>query len=391
MRNLRMFSAVFLVAACAGEANQPVDAPQEFPGIQALESSVPKWERDQGWRIAEAPLLDLANSGTGPSHEFERVSDALRLEDGRIVVADDGWREVRLFSPSGDYIRSMGNPGEGPGEFRRIRSISRWRGDSLVAFDQMLGRATIFSESGGVRTILLGSSSRRPVYVHGLGESGLIGLFSDPGLRPTDPGAYRRPYFVLQLDAEGVVVDTLAEIGGREEYLASGVSGPLVIGKDGQLAARGFDVVFGGSGTLAFERYRDGVGQVQEVRALGSDLALSDEEIEQVRRLLIRPHDPPDIRRFVETMPIPSSRPAFSKLLIDAEGCVWAASYRIPSEPEEGARPWEVFDAEGAWLGQVMVPDGFSPLDIGGKSILGVWRDSLDVQHVQIRALTRTR
>jgi hypothetical protein len=388
MRYWPMIPLAPLLAACVGEANQPNDTLFDPTGAQVVESSAPRWSEGQGWIVDDSDLLDLTDSGTGPAHEFERVTDAIRLDDGRIVVADDGWREIRSFSQSGELISSVGRAGEGPGEFQRIQTISKWRGDSIVVFDQRLERATVLSESGGVRTILLANLPHRPEYLCALGDSGLIGLFSSPAFQPAEPGAYRVPYLVIRLNAEGVFVDTLGLIEGREGYWAPEISGPLLIGKTGHLAARGGDAVFGDADSLEYERYRECSGSTQKVTVPSFDLTLSDQEVEDVRQRFLRPQDPPDVRRAVEAMPLPSSRPAYSKLLIDDEGCVWAASYRVPGEPD-GPRDWEVFDSAGTWLGHVRIPDRFSPLDIGGDFILGVWLDALDVQHVQIRSLLR--
>lgn len=374
--------------ACVGEANQPSDRLPDPTRAEVLESFAPRWSEGEGWMVDDSALLDLTESGTGPAHEFERVTDAIRLGDGRIVVADDGWREIRFFSPAGDFISSIGRAGEGPGEFQRIQTVSRWRGDSIVVFDQRLDRATVLSEGGGVRTILLANLPHRPEYLRALGDSGLVGLFSSPAFQPAEPGAYRVPYFVLRLDAEGVVLDTLGQIGGREGYWAPGISGPLLIGRNGHLAVRGGDAVFGDADSLEYERYRQGIASTQKVRVPTFDLTLSDQEVEDVRQRFLRPQDPPDVRRAVEAMPLPSSRPAYSKLLIDDEGCVWTASYRIPGQPE-GPMDWLTFDSAGTWLGRVRMPDRFSPLDIGGDFVLGVWQDPLDVQHVQIRSLGR--
>jgi hypothetical protein len=389
MRHWRTIPIAILVAACVGEENQSNDPLSDITESQVVESSAPRWSEGEGWMVVDSAVLDLADSGNAPAYEFERVTDALWLDDGRIVVADDGWREVRFFSPSGEFIASVGRAGEGPGEFQRIQTISPWRGDSIVVFDQRLDRATVLSENGGVRTIPLADLSHRPEYLRALGASGLIGLFSSPAFQPAEPGAYRVPYLVIRLDEQGVVLDTLGQIGGREGYWAQGISGPLLIGKDGHLAARGGDAVFGDADSLQYERYREGIGSTQRVRVPTFDLTLSAQEVEDVRQRFLRPQDPPDVRRAVEAMPFPSSRPAFSKLLIDDEGCLWAASYRIPGEPE-GPRDWQVFDSVGTWLGRVSVPARFSPLDIGSDFILGVWLDPLDVHHVQIRPLVRT-
>ena len=46
-----------------------------------------------------------------------------------------------------------------------------------------------------------------------------------------------------------------------------------------------------------------------------------------------------------------------------------------------GAKDWDVFDAEGRFLGVVTMPPRFSPRSIVGDKIYGVFRDDLDVQY----------
>jgi hypothetical protein len=185
-----MLSPALLLTACLAEANQPGDTLPDSTEARVVPSTALEWIEGHGWSIAESALLDLANSGTGPPGEFERVTDGIWLVNGRIVVADDGWREVRFSSPSGDLISSVGRPGEGPGEFRRIQTISPWREDSILVFGQRLDKAAVLSEIGGVRTIVLANLPHRPEYLRPLGDSGLIGLFSSPAFQPPEPGAY---------------------------------------------------------------------------------------------------------------------------------------------------------------------------------------------------------
>jgi hypothetical protein len=52
-------------------------------------------------------------------------------------------------------------------------------------------------------------------------------------------------------------------------------------------------------------------------------------------------------------------------------------------------RKWEVFDPAGAWLGTLSTPARFSVLEIGRDYVLGVRRDDLDVEHVQVLRLRR--
>ncbi|MDE2803663.1 MAG: hypothetical protein OXN18_00805 [Gemmatimonadota bacterium] len=57
----------------------------------------------------------------------------------------------------------------------------------------------------------------------------------------------------------------------------------------------------------------------------------------------------------------------------------------------EADRPqeWLVLDVDGIWLGTIEVPDRFSVTDITMETVLGVWSDEFDVEHPQVRRLTR--
>ena len=48
-----------------------------------------------------------------------------------------------------------------------------------------------------------------------------------------------------------------------------------------------------------------------------------------------------------------------------------------------------MLEADGTWLGTVGIPDGFTVSDITMGSVLGVWRDELNVEHPQVLRLTR--
>ena len=50
---------------------------------------------------------------------------------------------------------------------------------------------------------------------------------------------------------------------------------------------------------------------------------------------------------------------------------------------------FEVFDAEGVWLGAVQMPPRFTPTQISSEYAIGKWKDPDDVQHVRVYRLTR--
>ncbi len=63
-----------------------------------------------------------------PAYLFDDVEALAQDAEGRVYVADSGYRTVRVFEHRGSHLYSIGGPGEGPGEFR----ISRLCG---LAFD----------------------------------------------------------------------------------------------------------------------------------------------------------------------------------------------------------------------------------------------------------------
>jgi hypothetical protein len=84
-----------------------------------------------------------------PQHadEFGRVTGVVAGADGALYVADALAREVRVFSAEGAAVRSIGRPGDGPGEFASIQSLGML-GDTLAVLDPFNGRISLFSTDG---------------------------------------------------------------------------------------------------------------------------------------------------------------------------------------------------------------------------------------------------
>jgi hypothetical protein len=66
---------------------------------------------------------------------FGRISEVEVGPDGNVYVLDRGEAGVRVFTPEGEPLRSIGRRGEGPGEFRITPRIVEWRDDALLAWD----------------------------------------------------------------------------------------------------------------------------------------------------------------------------------------------------------------------------------------------------------------
>lgn len=103
-------------------------------------------------RPVPRPILSIGETGE-PESEFTQIGFALRTPSGSIAIVDFGATGIRLFGPDGKFQRNLGRNGAGPGEFRRIGKLFLV-GDTLVAYDAVLRRITIYLVDGRlVRTM----------------------------------------------------------------------------------------------------------------------------------------------------------------------------------------------------------------------------------------------
>ena len=137
----------------------------------------------ESWRLSETPLLEIGVREGEEPYQLHRARGSVRLEDGRIVVANSGSQELRFFGPDGRYLSAVGGSGEGPGEFRFPTRIRKSSGDSLQVWDQNLMRVSFFDSRGAFQ----GSHQLEPTReVFFPGDEWLHGHFwIDSPLRPS--------------------------------------------------------------------------------------------------------------------------------------------------------------------------------------------------------------
>jgi hypothetical protein len=87
-------------------------------------------------------------------------------------------------------------------------------------------------------------------------------------------------------------------------------------------------------------------------------------------------------------LPIPEFLPAIAGMQSDSDANLWLLAFPDPLDRNEAA-VWRVFGPDGRLLTHVSLPERFTPLQIGADFVLGVWRDELDVEYVQLLCLLK--
>ncbi len=337
-----------LAVACGGEGMPADFTAVDSAGVTIAVSARPAWSIDpaKAWRIAPAPVLDLTTSGTGPEHEFFRVTDATRLDDGRIVVANSGTSELRMFSAEGLPVATVGREGDGPGEYKQIMSVDRIGDDSLIVHSWPTRVSVLDPDLGFVRSFALRSYA---LGVHPLEQGFLLATLIFPSLLEYEgvERVIRAPAPLVRMTMAGQVVDTVATASGGEELMTEHSSARVLFGKEISVAVGAGSIVTGDAERMEFAVLSpDGVPTLI-VRVPEYPLSLSSDEVEAEKAGLLGPN--PSVQRLdgVRKMPIPDTKPAYTALVVDAEGYFWAGAFHGFAARGQQPRSWEIFDRSG--------------------------------------------
>ncbi len=387
-------------AACQGGGDDPAGLHSEVrdsAGIRIVENAAPPEGSRLGWTIGPEPTVSIGVlDGEGP-YMLYRAYDATMLSDGRIVVANTGTQELRVFDRSGTHVATWAGAGQGPGEFTDLSQIEPWPGDSILAWygpqlgfsvfgpDGNHGRNFVFVDQGRV-------SPMQRFWPAAAGRDGSILARHMPEAADTMVVQLRgrdgevvgsfgtHPGYEWHLLAEGDRSILIRKSLGREPVAA--LWGDLVvIGHTGRYELK----AFAGDGTLARIVRRDHALRVPTAAEVS---AYVDTEMDRNR--WATGSEAVTLRRRFEAVPVADHLPAFTSIMTDALGHLWVEEYESPADPRP-VRLWTVFDPDGRVLGLVETPKGLTIDEVGEDYILGGALSDLDVEMVQVWPLVRSR
>ncbi len=381
-----------MLSACGNSEHRDVVVRRDGAGVEIVESHEALWTDGDEWNVFAEPLLDLAVAGSGPEHEFFRVRNAIRLTDGRVVVANSGTNEVRFYDADGHFLRSTGRTGQGPGEFERLTSVRGYRADSLIAFDYWGRRVSVMDATGEivrVTSLTMPAGSFRDL--HALPGGAFLLHANTLAVMEEARGRIRIPAPLLKLNADGIVEDTVAVVPGFETYVfeSGDVAPPFY--HQAWVTAHDSRIYVGDGNSFEISVF-DLAGDVRSVIRLPRyDQTVPASIRDSIRVAMLQQELPPEIRPTFEAMAssIPERRPAYSGITVDPLGFVWVHGY-VTSSGAPGPRHCEIFDSTGVWLGTVSLPDNFNLYQVGEDYVVGGYRDELGVETIRVLGLDRS-
>lgn len=177
--------AAFLIAGCgdAGGIEGWAGSIDTLPsGVVVVSNpATPLWSHSEQWRIDE--ILRLGElDGTGPA-VFGRIGQIEVDSEGRLYIFDAQANELRVFDGEGQYVRTIGRSGAGPGEFQNVIGMKFAPDEDLWLVDATNARYTVLR---GDETL---DSFRRPVVMYQLpwlGGFDESGVFHDQATESVD-------------------------------------------------------------------------------------------------------------------------------------------------------------------------------------------------------------
>jgi hypothetical protein len=297
---------------------------------------------------------------------------------GRVWVVDGQAAELRLYSPEGRYLQTIGRRGEGPGEFLEP-DILRIRDDgSLLVRDQRNARFSILGPGGehlGGWPIQGGFSTSTPFHLMDGGE------VLNPTLRNLGADITEWRMGLVRYQPNGQVRDTLdlptrgykpPTLIARSEQGASSTSIPFTP-QEIWTVARDGSFIFGLSSEYRVERHAPDGPVLAVEREAPLPPVLPHEARNERERITRNFRDRfPDWRW--QGPDVPDVKPAFRNLLPGRDGTIWVLRHTRareeddpdwdPDRPDQGlptrwVEPmvFDVFDEEGRYLGPVRVDE----------------------------------
>lgn len=323
------------VAGCRGGADAgPATLVRDSTGIEIVESLRPLWAPDERWSVAPEPTLEIGLAEGPDEYLLDVVGEALRLTNGRIAVSNRRTREIRFFSPEGEYLGSAGRQGDGPGEFNGLMGIWKGRGDSLLALDGRNFRVSVFDDQGALGRIVTFPTSS-PLGLpspFGLASSGAFFVTSGSGggIRYGQEGLITGgTIYLSRFSPDGELLNEIVGLPASPHwgYLAGGrftanyppfSVGWMVYGWDPER-------LYAGTGDLPEIQVRKPDGALERIlRWSAEPRPVTDVVRSQYREYLLGAFEDQDQRRYwdgwLAEVPFPEQLPAYQTLLTDTEG-----------------------------------------------------------------------
>lgn len=400
MHRARHAAIVLLCAGCGASDRIETAGPSrtDSAGVQIVRNADEPLRRGE---LVQPARRVFGSEEDGPEL-FGGVGSARLHPDGSLWIADSQGQEIRVFDlGSRAHLFTIGGRGDGPGEFRRSGFLGFDGEGSAYVYDHEHRRLSVFSGSGEFQRshLLPASLGISPLPLHVTRTGTLLGQIPQVmERRPADGSILRDTVRIRTMPVDGTAPTLVSKTLGALWYFRDGrqVTVPFA---SGSRPGFGDDQVYviDGAGEASYSVYGP-AGIERRVEIDRPPLRIDDRSVTKFLEDRRGGRYPESLLRIYEEhlcdMPIPEARRYWDALVFSEQGEAWLlragdAWAAMPGDPAEG-QVWDVFDAEGVFIGHVQLPGHVALVQVIGQSALTIVRDEMGRATVRVHDLRWT-
>jgi hypothetical protein len=355
----------------------------------------------------------------GPDeYTFGNITELAVAPDGSIYALDRSAFRIRVYDSAGRHVRSFGRQGQGPGDLASPAGLAVLPDGRVLVWDTQQRRMTVFAPSGESIATWPSGGDGASGGTHGLVIDAMgvayarLRTLARPPSQPRDAPEMRSAWLGFRT-TDGAVVDSIVEPSSPPfaEPLRASVPGhmrqmamPFSPRRIATLSPRGV-VVSGIAERYAFDLVPR-AGAVTSVRRVVEPAPIAARTRDSARADIETKMREVDTRWTWPDGEVPRLMPFFVEILVGADGRIWLQRDQsvpplvaAPSQGRAGAsgagvpdpnvdftyRPthFDVFEPDGAFLGEVELPPKVTPMVMRGDVVWAVAKDADDVQFIR--------
>ncbi|MEX0891020.1 MAG: 6-bladed beta-propeller [Gemmatimonadota bacterium] len=338
-------------------------------------------------RTADAPRFELG-CADGAGCDLNGVA-SVAVVGAHLLVANARSQDIRIHTLDGAHVRTLGQRGQGPGEYAAITWMRPRGSDAFDVYDPLLYRTTHLTVEGTVTgTLTVAERGDFGGQYHPPFENGgqLVSVSSRRGVNPIGAWLDSTGYYML---SNGGGSTPLGWLGAtpRYRYRVPGTNAAwnLTVPHVGehQLAVSSRFFVVGDPASGRLEVWSQDGRPTRAVTLAAPAAAEVDVTFDDFLEHMERRHTGIGRDIIEEVWPeldLPSHAAHFGHVLVDEEERIWVSDY-----PALDAQhlDWRVLTTEGVLVARARTPAGFGQAWVANGLFLGLWRDELDVEYVR--------
>ncbi|MEO8479647.1 MAG: hypothetical protein ABI542_08445 [Gemmatimonadota bacterium] len=349
----RTWTLASLLLFCVGCGAPPPELPHSTETVLSA----------GGFHVSAEPMIDIGGSVDGQPILTD-VSDATRLANGLIAVADKFADRIALFDSTGSLVRYLGRTGSGPGEFRGPEWVGECAPDTLTVYDAMASRLTTIDTAG--RVISQRPLTPRPTRI-ACNRGGMFVMIAAPSPSDDSDTHPMLKSAAVVLDRAGGLVGSLGDVP---------VGSSALLGASAVIAMSDSGIIYGSAEAPSLDLYtfagaqhgtRD-VGMPRRTPTAANVDGWVESQIERVGRSA----NDSIIRVMLRRFPTADLMPAYRSVHVDERQNLWV----VTSFRGDGFTELRVLPAHGGEPATLRFPSEVTVFEVRGGFLLGRTSDS---------------